>query len=240
MQNSANYNVAAVNMSLGSGNMTSNVSDSYCLADEYEQLDNLKIITTVAAGNSGATYDTDGINTLAASDRVIAVSAVNNNNTFTDFTQKHADLTDISALGEDVNINGYSLSGISFSAPIVAGTAAIIQQIAVEKLGHKITDEQFLDLIQKSADQIDPSTYSITQSNNNQSTTETTIKMLDNNPEHISPITDPGHTWVDAHSTHSYGNNFVIKDTLGYADEKDYYSFTLDNDAMVNRLRRGC
>jgi len=232
IENSEQYNIASVNMSLGYGNVTSYTDNIY--TDEYQKLDDLDIITTVAAGNSAESYNSDGVNVLAASESVIAVSAVDDKNEFTDFTQKHSDLTDISALGEDVPVGELSLSGTSFSAPVIAGAAAIIQQIALEKLGHKITDEQFLDLIQKTADKIDPASYS-TESTSTQSasslaeSTEVTEKV-----DSITPSVDPG-DWINsAYQLSPTSNQIEITDTLGGSDDKDYYSFTLDNTAEVS------
>ena len=49
IENSEQYNIASVNMSLGYGNVTSYTDNIY--TDEYQKLDDLDIITTVAAGN---------------------------------------------------------------------------------------------------------------------------------------------------------------------------------------------
>ena len=205
--------------------------NSWALSDEYQKLDDLDIITTVVAGNSGQSYNTDVIHQLAASDSLIAVSAVDKHNEFTSFTQKHGELTDISALGQDVPINESSLSGTSFSA--VAGTAAIIQQIALEKLGHKITDEQFLDLIQKTADEVGPTSFTVKESLATQTFETTAMEVLKEDIVYISPYIDPGTSINKAYQLSPNSNQIVITDTLGNSDEKDYYSFTLDNIANV-------
>jgi len=232
IENSEQYNIASVNMSLGYGNVTSYTDNIY--TDEYQKLDDLDIITTVAAGNLAESYNNDGVNVLAASESVIAVSAVDDKNEFTYFTQKHSDLTDISALGEDVPVGKLSLSGTSFAAPIIAGAAAIIQQIALEKLGHKITDEQFLDLIQKTADKIDPASYS-TEAKSAQaaSSSPTSAKVMEK-VDSVTPNVDPGAYIGSAYKLSPTSNQIEITDTLGGSDDKDYYSFTLDNTAEVS------
>ena len=172
--NLKNYNIAAVNLSLGSGNVQS--PTTWAGSDEYEALDDAGIIVTVASGNSAEYYNVDGVNSLSSSESVFSVSAVNSQHKFTDFSQQHKHITDIAALGKDVSVindNGvlYNVSGTSFSAPIIAATAALVQQAAMDLLGHKITDEQFMDLIQKTGDKITvhnskTGTYTVTSDSN--------------------------------------------------------------------------
>ncbi len=146
------FNTVAVNLSLGAGNTTSELLTS--LSDEMAQLDALGIFTVVAAGNAGATYP-DGVNILAADPNAIGVSATGHDDRFAGFTQRHATLTDISALGDDVPLEtGYGASftvdGTSFSAPYVSGAAAVLQQAAMQAIGTRLTDEQFLEILQMS------------------------------------------------------------------------------------------
>ncbi|MBA5249757.1 MAG: hypothetical protein FE834_09580, partial [Gammaproteobacteria bacterium] len=157
VDNADTYGITAVNMSLGADNAQTPVT--WQGSDEYQALDDKGVIVTVSSGNSNTSYDVDGVNYLSSSESVLSVSAVNKSGDFTTFSQNHENLTDIAALGQDVNViddkgSSYLISGTSFSAPIIAAAAAIIQEAATVLLGHKITDEEFLDLIQKTGDKI--------------------------------------------------------------------------------------
>ena len=140
------FGAAAVNMSLGFGNVTHELETM--LSDEIAALARRDIATTVAAGNAGRSYD-DGVNLLAADPHAIAVSAVDRADRFTPWTQKNAALTDIAALGTDVFVDsrfdwGVKVAGTSFAAPYVAGTAARLQEAADALLGTRLSPEEIV------------------------------------------------------------------------------------------------
>ncbi len=154
--NGADYNVAAVNVSLGYGNATSEQFSS--LSREFAELDDLGILSIVAAGNSGATYD-DGVNAIAANPHVIGVSSVDEDGAFSAFSQKSETLTDIAALGEgivieDVYGGSFQVAGTSFSTPYISGLAALLQDAAETTIGRKLTDDEFLEILQASGEDI--------------------------------------------------------------------------------------
>ena len=58
----------------------------------------------------------------------------------------------------------------------------------------------------------------------------------DTNPDvdHINPNTDPGERITEAYELDPAINQVVITESLGPTDDKDFYAFTLDNDAEVS------
>jgi subtilisin family serine protease len=124
------------------------------LSDEIAALAAQDIATTVAAGNAGAVYD-DGVNVIAADPNAIGVSAVDRADRFTTWSQKSETLTDVAALGRDVVVDtvfgwGVEVSGTSFAAPYVAGTAARLQDAAAELLGERLDPAEVVRVMTES------------------------------------------------------------------------------------------
>jgi hypothetical protein len=152
------YDIVAVNLSLGYGNAVAPTWTG--LSDEFAALDALGVFNIVAAGNSGGTYK-KGVNVIAADPNAIAVSATGANDRFTSWTQKHAALTDIAALGAGIEVetvNGFTgyVSGTSFAAPYIAGIAARLQEAteAVFGVGARLDQTEFLDILRASGDRV--------------------------------------------------------------------------------------
>ena len=153
---SSDYDIAAVNLSLASGNTTTDVVTT--LSDEFEALDAQDILVSCAAGNSGETYD-DGVSTLAANDSVVCVSASDDDGSATSWTQSSETLTDIFADGTDwpvETLSGttYSVSGTSYSAPTVAAITALLQEASEDINGEELTDEEILLIMQESGEAV--------------------------------------------------------------------------------------
>ena len=91
-----------------------------------------------------------------------------------------------------------------------------------------------LDLIQKTADKIDPASYS-TEAKSAQaaSSSPTSAKVMEK-VDSVTPNVDPGAYIGSAYKLSPTSNQIEITDTLGGSDDKDYYSFTLDNTAEVS------
>ncbi|MEO1456475.1 MAG: S8/S53 family peptidase [Pseudomonadota bacterium] len=152
IQNGEEYNVTAVNLSLGFGNTTDPAVTG--LSEELAILDDMGIYTVVAAGNDGDVYE-EGVNILAADPNAIAVSATDSGNEFASFSQRDAELTDIAAIGVGVPVETVggatgSVNGTSFAAPYVSGTAARLQEASETINGERLTDEEFLEILRNS------------------------------------------------------------------------------------------
>lgn len=133
INNAESFGISVVNLSLGSGSFTSATSDRV-FSDELATLADMDIFIAAASGNSGdSTLSGQGIAYPAADPNVFAVGSVNASNRISSFTQR-SDLLDLLAPGEDVVLPGLlnqgfqTLDGTSFSAPAVAGSAAILWQ----------------------------------------------------------------------------------------------------------------
>ena len=155
VDHAADYDIVAVNLSFG-GAVTRTAATSTRLSDEFAELDALGILSIAAAGNGDAT----GVKDPAADPNVIAVSGVKHDtNEISEVSQHDPVLTDIFAFGERVpletELGGLRLvSGTSYAAPYVSGTAARVQEAATELLGRKLTSDEFVDLLQKSGEAV--------------------------------------------------------------------------------------
>jgi hypothetical protein len=149
IDNAEKYNIAAVNMSLGYGN-TTETSDTF-LKDEFARLADKGVLTMTAAGNSYQHYG-EGVTHYSADENTIAVSATDQNGDIAYFSQRDKNLTDIFAQGQNVavdNVNGtHNVNGTSFAAPKIAGTVTVVQEAAEDIVGHKLSQERMVDLMQ--------------------------------------------------------------------------------------------
>lgn len=171
--NAATYNVASVNLSLGSDNVGFH-DNELDLSDEYAALAALDIFTTVAAGNSFFdVLSQQGVNGLAADPNVISVGAVYDANIggvsygggavanstgpdrITPFSQRDEFLLDVMAPGAAIrgaNRNGgtVTMHGTSQAAPHIAGIAVLAQDLAVQTLGRRLHLDEFKTLLKQS------------------------------------------------------------------------------------------
>jgi len=154
INNATTYNIVSVNLSLGDERNWSTDAPRYGIGDELAALAAKRIIVTTAAGNSFTKFgSTQGLAYPAADPNTIAVGAVwSTNDQIADFSQRDASLLEVFAPGIPIvgaNANGgtQTLGGTSQAAPHVAGIAVLAQQIAMEKLGRKLTVDEFRTLL---------------------------------------------------------------------------------------------
>jgi RHS repeat-associated protein len=175
IDNGQKYHIAAINLSVASGDVAKGQGDP-TLEPLFEQLSQDGIFVSAAAGNMySPSNPQEGVSVLAASPYVASVGAVWSANvgpasfstgardysTGTDriasFSQRGPGL-DLLAPGGD--ILGLSLagglateSGTSEAAPLVAGAAVLVRQMA-DQYGLKMTPAQILALLQSTGTRI--------------------------------------------------------------------------------------
>lgn len=128
------YNITVVNCSFGAGHYTTEAARAV-YADEMAQLAAAGVVIIASSGNDGA-QTPYGIEYPGADPSVFSVGSVNASDVISKFTER-GPILDILAPGENVptaylNGNGatyLTASGTSFSAPFIAGAAAILKQI---------------------------------------------------------------------------------------------------------------
>ncbi len=145
-ENAAAYNVAAVNLSLGSGHATAPAAS--LVSDELAALKAQGVLASIAAGNGG-TAKGDGVSMLAADPNGICVSASTGDGTLAPWSQRSPTLTDICADGAAVRVADAAgaarlVNGTSFAAPAVAAAIALAQDAAMDLRGSRLTQEEFL------------------------------------------------------------------------------------------------
>lgn len=171
--NAGVYDIVAVNMSLGANSFTSPQSGE-ALGDEFAALAELGIITVAAGGNSYGPTQSAGIAYPAADPNVISVGAVyvesagdrtinwaggaedyfTGSDVVAGFSQRDLALLDVFAPG--VYIEGPGLdggqavkSGSSQATPYVTGAAVVAQQVAIERIGRRLSVNEFRSLLRE-------------------------------------------------------------------------------------------
>ena len=124
------YNIAAVNLSLGGGAFKNSCDDSSVFAGAINRFKNSNIAVVVSAGNAGSGT---AISEPACVSNAIAVGSVGDTNDVSNFTNSNH-LIDFWAPGENITtdcgdyLNCYkTVNGTSFSAPHVSGAFAILR-----------------------------------------------------------------------------------------------------------------
>ena len=168
VENAVQYNIVAVNMSIGSG--WTNTEYTTSLSDELATLKNMGVMVVVAAANSYYYYQEEGVSVIAADPSVISVGAVYDSNVgsvsyvsgaqdyttdenrITSFSNRDEELVDIFAPGAFITAAGIggglsTMAGTSQASPHIAGLVALAQEIAMRDLGRLLTQEEFVSLM---------------------------------------------------------------------------------------------
>jgi len=171
IDNASRYNIAAVNMSLGSGNYSSPYNGEY--APELAGLVNAGIIPIAAAGNDFFVDSSQpGLAYPAADPSALAVGAVwakdaggpfaflsgatdltTGADRIVSFSQRDPNQYEIFAPGTllngaSLNDGSAELSGTSQATALISGIAALADQLALHDLGRRLTFEEFRSLLQ--------------------------------------------------------------------------------------------
>ena len=174
IQHAAEYNIMAVNLSVGDGQNWNSPLVMHGLGDELATLANMSVATVAAAGNSYGVYESEGLAYPAADPNTIAVGAVwdgdrggpwsfgslgtdytTGADRITSFSQRDADQIDLFAPGAVIggaNATGGVawLRGTSMATPQVTGAIILGQQIAEAQLGRRLSNFELKSLLQSS------------------------------------------------------------------------------------------
>lgn len=174
IENASNpeYNITAVNLSLGGGNYE-NYYKKEGISDEIETLTKLGVIVVASAGNGYKNYEMqEGLAYPAADPNTIAVGAtygfdlglvepdniISSSQRSGNFPMVFAPggLIKVAGLEDDKSKEEYyeTFNETSAAAPHVTGMAILAQQLAEEKLGRRLSPEEFRELLISTSDEI--------------------------------------------------------------------------------------
>jgi subtilisin family serine protease len=171
VQNVDQYNIVAVNLSLGFGDFDTEATTGF-LTSPFKALADNGVTVVAASGNGYAKNPVQGVSYPSSDPWAMSVGAVwagdgvlgspTQNGSVDDiaaFSQRDDTESDIFAPGVQIRSawldGGYQmLSGTSMATPQVSGMIALVQQLAIEQLGRRLTVAEVRSLIESTADVI--------------------------------------------------------------------------------------
>ncbi len=153
VQNKSLFNIAAVSMSFGTSLLYSSACDDFSSYSSYVNAAVAVNITPVAAtGNAGSTTGiaapscVANVTSVASSTKTYGVSSFSNRNAITDLIAPGSSITSTTRF----NANSAS-SGTSYSAPLVSGAVALLQQYKIYERGYPLSPAEVRDVLVSTA-----------------------------------------------------------------------------------------
>jgi len=155
------YNIVVVNMSLGDGSLNTELINDSPISDELETLAAMGIIVVSASGNEFNYHDSQqGVSWPSAEQYSFSIGAVSHDSAgraiapdkFATFSNRDGDLTTVASPGVNIpagNIGGglTSISGTSMASPVVSGAVILLQELAEDLTGNRLTFSQMETLL---------------------------------------------------------------------------------------------
>lgn len=235
--NAETYNIVSVNMSFGRGHYATETTISP-IDDELATLGAMGIMLVSSSGNDGMQNGTWGIEYPGADPNVYSVGSVNPQDVISTWTER-SDIMDLLAPGENMVLPYYLPAtgqhiifqggyGSSFSAPWVAGMAAMLKQI-----DPSLTPAQMIDIMKRSG------VANYDGDNESGNTTGLTFQRLSISGAVAMALTESDDAYenndvlASATALNFSGNTASASDLKLLLGDADFYKFTLSRQADV-------
>lgn len=225
----AQYNIVAVNLSIGTGDYSSPVSlQPY--GDELATLASEGVFIAAASGNNGP-QSPPAVEYPAADPNAFAIGSVDASGHISGFTERSNQL-DLLAPGEDVPAIYYNpdtgqhiylqATGTSFATPYAAAAAALLKQA-----NPSLTPDQILKVLQDTGSPVRDSTTGLTFSLLN---IDAALRQVTGGPDDQY---EPNDTRSSAQFLNVSSGHTAISNLKLMKGNDDYFSFSLSNRSNV-------